>query len=76
MKTKITSNLIASITMALVPLGPLALLLPAGEVAIGILVAAVLASLGYMELRNGAAAKLPRRQPRGSIGLFRRDYSL
>ena len=61
--------------MALVPFGPLALLLPSGEVAIGILVAAALTALGYMELRQGAAINMPRRQTRGSIEHYRRMQS-
>lgn len=71
MKTKIKSNLIASVILALVPMVPLAFLLPEGEAVIGALVVLALTSLGYMELRNGAAAQMPRRQPRGSIEFFR-----
>ena len=61
--------------MALVPLGPLALLLPAGEIVIGVLVSVALVALGYMELRHGAATHLPKRQSRGPIELFRRLQS-
>lgn len=73
MKTKIKNNLIASVVLALTPMVPLALLLPGGETVIGALVVTALASLGYMELRNGAPAHMPRRQPRGSIEVFRQS---
>ncbi|MCH6257320.1 hypothetical protein MLD52_12240 [Puniceicoccaceae bacterium K14] len=73
MKTKIKNNLIASVVLALTPLLPLALLLPGRETVIGALVVIALATLGYMELRNGAAAHMPRRQPRGSIEVFRQS---
>ncbi len=71
MKTKSISNLIASITLALVPIGPLSLLLPAGEIIAGVLVLAGLAGLGLMELRQGAAVNLPTRQSKRSIELYR-----
>ena len=62
MKTKMTSNLATSITMALVPFGPLALFLPAGEVVMGLLVIAALGALGFMEFQQGSSDQKPRRQ--------------
>ncbi|MCH6257319.1 hypothetical protein MLD52_12235 [Puniceicoccaceae bacterium K14] len=74
MKTQIKSNKIASIILAAAPIVPIALLLPTGEVVAGLVVAA-LAGLGYLELKDGAAAAMPRRQPRGSIQLYRQTKS-
>lgn len=74
MKTKIKSNKIASVILAVAPIVPLAMLFPSGEAMVGTLAVAALAGLGYMELRGGAAASMPR-QPKGSIQLYRHSKS-
>lgn len=62
MKTKKEMNMITSSTMAIVPLGPLAILLPAGDVLIGLLVLAALVALACMEVRQGTETGMPRDQ--------------
>ncbi|MGK0236922.1 MAG: hypothetical protein ACI92G_000378 [Candidatus Pelagisphaera sp.] len=62
MKTKKEMNLITSSTMAIVPLGLLAILRPAGDVLIGLLVLAALVALACMEFRQGTATGAPRDQ--------------
>ena len=71
MNTKTKSNLIASIILAIVPFGPLALLLPAGEVVASVIVIAALLGLGAMELKQGAYARLPKPAAKDAIELFR-----
>ena len=65
MTTKNKSNLIASIILAMVPIGPLALLFPVGDVVAGILVIAALITLGVMEVRQSANRILPDRKRNG-----------
>jgi len=54
--------MITSSTMAIVPLGPLAILLPTGDVLIGLLVLAALVALACMEVRQGTETGMPRDQ--------------
>lgn len=66
-----TRNLIASIILALLaPLGLYALFAGSGDVAASFGVVASLAILGAMELR-GASRRLPERQPKDAIELYR-----
>ncbi len=71
MNTKTKSNLIASVILALVPFGLLALLLPAGEIVASVIVVLALVSLGMLELKQGAYAHLPKTRAKGAVGLFR-----
>lgn len=61
MNIKDKNNLITSITIALVPVGPLSFLLPAGAVVTGFLVVAALAGLAYMECRQTSGTYLSKR---------------
>ncbi|MDE0768037.1 MAG: hypothetical protein OSB19_06565 [Opitutaceae bacterium] len=54
MNTQTKSNLIASIILALVPIGIFALVLPVVEVAAGVAIAAALIGLGVMDLNHVA----------------------
>lgn len=65
MNTRNKSNIIASIILALVPIGPLALLYPAGDVVAGVVVIAALITLGVMEVRQSANRILPDRKRNG-----------
>ena len=65
MNTRNKSNLIAAIILALVPIGPLALLYPAGDVVAGVVVIAALITLGVMEVRQSANRILPDRKREG-----------
>ena len=65
MNTRTKSNIIASIILALVPIGPLALLYPAGDVVAGVVVIAALITLGVMEVRQSANRILPDRKRNG-----------
>ena len=54
MNTQTKSNLIASIILALVPIGIFALVLPVVEVAAGVAIAAALIGLGVMDINHVA----------------------
>lgn len=65
MNTQTKSNIIASTILALVPFALFGLVMPAGELVAGIAIAAALAGLAVMDLKQGAYKGLRRgTQPR------------
>lgn len=74
MNTQTKSNLIASIIIALVPIGIFALVLPVAELAAGVAVTGALIGLGVMDLKQvtytSDTSGSQKRPPRG-LRLFK-----